>query len=65
MKAITLRSGKELKELKVKSKNEDKKNVTKEKQSMEIQKLEENEVIPRRIHFPNNPYPYVPLMPYH
>ena len=48
---MTLRSGNELNELKFKKKNEDKKSSTKEDQSVEIQKAEEDKVIPRRIHF--------------
>ena len=31
---------------------------------VEAQKLEEDEVIPRRISFPNNPPSYVPRLPY-
>ena len=44
---ITIRSGKELNEPKAKKKNKDKKNVIKKEQSVKVQKLEKNKVIPR------------------
>ena len=55
---ITLKSGKELDKLEAMKKNEDKRNVYKEKQGEKVKKLEEEEEVRLgTIHFPNNPSP--------
>ena len=51
VKVVTLRSKKKLNELGTKKLNEEKKNVIEKKQSVEIHKPKENEVMPGRIHF--------------
>ena len=64
VKAVTTRSGKELKDLVVKKKNDEEKKRSGEEQKEEAQKHQEDNVLPRRISFPDNPPPYVPLVPY-
>ena len=46
-------------------KKEKKKKVATKKQSEEVKRLEDKEVILRIIHFLHNPTPYRPLVPYH
>ena len=62
--ASTLRSGKKLNEPWVNKKTKDKKNAIDEEQRKEVQTPKENEMIMGRIHFPNNPPPYMPPIPY-
>ena len=64
MKAVTLRSGKELSHATTKTKNNEEKKVAKEGQRGEVQKPKEDEVIPRRISFPDNSPSYVPPVLY-
>ena len=64
VKAITLRSGKELNHPATEMKNNEEKKVAKEEQRIEIQKPREDEVIQIRINFPNSHHSYVPLVPY-
>ena len=44
--------------------NDEEKKAREEEQKVEVQKPQEDEVIPRRISFPDNPPPYVPSVPY-
>ena len=62
--AIALRSGKELNDPPVKKNNDAEKKAPEEDQKVEAQKPKEDEVIPGRISFPDNPSPYVPPVPY-
>ena len=64
VKAIILRSGKELSDPTTRIKNNEEKKVAKEEQEVEVWKLKEDEVIPRRISFLDNPSSYVPPVPY-
>ena len=60
--AIALRSGKELND--PTEKNDEEKKAREEEQKVEMQKPKEDEVIPGRISFPDNPPAYVPPVPY-
>ena len=64
MKAIVLRSGKELKDPVILHKNDGEKKESEEEKKEEAQKPQEDDVVPRRISFPDNPPPYVPPVPY-
>ena len=64
VKAIILRNGKELSHPTTETKNNEEKKVAEEEQRVEMQKIKENEVIPRRISFLDNPPSYVPPIPY-
>ena len=64
VKAITLRSGKELSDPTTEVMNNEEKKVVKKEQKVEVQKLKEDELIPRRISFPDNLPSYVPPIPY-
>ena len=64
MKAITLRRRKELSHPIIIMKNNDEKEVVEEEQRGEVHKPKEDEVIPRRINFLDNPSSYVPPLPY-
>ena len=63
MKAIMLRSGKELSDLITKKKNNEEKKVVEEKQRIKVHKPKEDKVTRGRISFPNNPPSYVPPVP--
>ena len=64
VKVVTLRSGNEQSHLTTKRKNNEEKKVTKKEQRVEMQKPKEDEVISRRISFPDNLPSYVPPIPY-
>ena len=59
MKAVTTRSGKELKDPVVKKKNDEEKKRREEEQKEEAQKPQEVDVLPRRISFSDNSPLYV------
>ena len=64
VKAVTLRSGKELSDPVTEKNNNKEKKVEEQEQKGEVLKPKEDEVIPRRIDFLDNPPSYVPLVPY-
>ena len=64
MKAIALRSGKELNDSIIKKKNYEEKKALEEEQKVEEQKPKEDELIPERINFLDNLPPCIPPIPY-
>ena len=64
VKVVIIKSGKELNDPMTKMKNNEEKKVVEEEQKVEVQKLKEDEVIPGRISFLDNPPLYVLPIPY-
>ena len=64
MNAISLKSGKELKEPKIQQKKDGEKKESEEEQKEEEQQPQEDDFVPGRISFPDNPPPYVPSVPF-
>ena len=64
VKAIRLRSGKELKDPVILYKIDGEKKESEQEKKEEAHKPQEDDVVPGRISFPDNPPPYVPSVPY-